>query len=179
MNSTNKIKIGICPTMKVFSDQILKQNTNLEIIDLGSAARVLFALSNNELDIGLIGRKAKQREFNGFSREFNSIEGYTLVSNQKGFILENNLSQIKITTSIKKEVIEEKFPKFSKINYYKKLPLELEENETRLISWDDWNDSFELLIPVDEFNNKILDFRKPYFFSKNKSLIENILLEDK
>ena len=174
MENNKKIKVGICPTMSVFAEKLKKNNDNFEIIDLGSAGQVLYYLANDSLDLGLIGRLAKKSEFQGFQKELDDKEGFTLVSNQKDFILEDDLPELEIQTTLQPEIVKTNFPQLKNIIFKDKLNENLEEGEKRLISWKDWNDSFELLIPVDYFNNKVISFRKPYLFSKNKSLLDSI-----
>jgi len=161
------MKIGYCPTMEEYVKKI-KNVEDFEIINLGSAARVLFSLSNDEIDIAVIGRKAKKREFEGYEKV--SGEGYTLITDSKRIILEDNLANIKIDTNVPKDIVEKEFPELKNVIYHKTLQEALDNENVQLISWNDWNDKFELLIPVDEFNNKIKKFRVPHFYTKKNIL---------
>ena len=161
------MKIGYCPTMEEYVKKI-KNIQDFEIINLGSAGRVLSSLSNDEIDIAVIGRKAKKREFVGYEKV--SGEGYTLITDSKSMILKDELKNLKIDTAIPKEIVEKEFPELENVVYHKTLQEALNNGEVQLISWDDWDDKFELLIPVDEFNKKIKRFRIPHFYSKNNIL---------
>ena len=172
MTPINRIILGICPTMSIFAQELTKKNKGLEIINLGSAAQVLYSLSNNEIDVGLIGRKAKKSEFEGYSKELKNDNKFTLVSRQKDFILKDELEHLPIYISLKPEIIKKEFPELKNIIFVNKSTGELKSGEVRLISWDNWNDNFELLIPIDKFHNKIIKFRKSYLFSKNKNLVQ-------
>jgi len=160
-----KIKIGYCPTMEEYVKNI-KNIQDFEIINLDSAARVLYYLNNDEIDIGVIGRKAKKREFEGFEKMTGS--GYTLITDSKSMILKDELQDLRIDTAISKEIIEKEFPELENVVYHKTLQDTLDRGSVQLISWDDWDDKFELLIPVDKFNNKVKKFRLLHFYSKKE-----------
>jgi len=166
------MKIGYCPTMEEYVKKI-ENIQDFEIINLGSAGRALFFLSNDEIDIAVIGRKAKKREFVGYEKV--SGEGYTLITDSKSMVLKDELKNLRIDTAISKEIVEKEFPELENVVYHKTLQEALNNGEVQLISWNDWDDEFELLIPVDEFNNKVKKFRVPHFYSKRE--ISNNLMK--
>lgn len=166
------MKIGYCPTMEEYVKKRVDENKN-RIINLGSAAQVLSFLNINEIDVGVIGRKAKKQEFKGYEKRIR--KGFTLITNMKNIIGKEELKNIEVHTALSKKIIEEKYPDLKNVFYHDSLQDALKDGEVQLISWDDWNDNFELLIPVDEFNNKDTRFRVPHFYSKDKSLIEEIV----
>ena len=166
------MKIGYCPTMKFFVDK-LSIDEKIEKIDLGSAKAVLAALSNEDIDVGIIGRTAKKTEFTGFKRRIEN--GYTLITNKKQMILNDNLPQIKINTAISESIINTKFPYLKNVVYHKTINNKLSDSDVWLISWDDWKDEFELLIPIDEQYNKNPDFRVPHLFSKKEDHLIKLL----
>jgi len=161
------MRIGYCPTMEEYVKNI-KNSQDFEISNLGSAARVLYSLSNDEIDVAVIGRKAMKREFEGYEKV--SGEGYTLITNSKSMISKDDVVNIKIDTNIPKNIVEKEFPELKNVIHHKTLQEALDHGDVQLISWNDWDDKFELLIPVDEFNNKIKKFRVPHFYSKNNVL---------
>jgi len=165
------MKLGFCPTMQETATKI-GNNNNFEVVNLQSAARVLAALEKDEIEVGIVGRKAKAREFSGFKKQLGL--GYTLITSQKRMIDKNQLSEIEIHTHIKKEIIENEFSELEKIIYHETLEEALEKGDVQLINWDDWNDNFNLFIPVDEYYNKVRKFRTPFVFSKNKEILDNI-----
>jgi len=165
------MKIGYCPTMKGYLTNVLKDK-DLEFINLGSAGQVLYSLSNNEIDVGMIGRQAKKSEFEGFLKRIGT--GYTLITTTKSMISNNDLEMLEIHTYISKEIIKEKYPYLKNVIFHNFLKDALSNGKIQLISWDDWNDSFELLIPVDDFNNKNPDFRVPHFYSKKELFLDKL-----
>ncbi len=167
------MKIGYCPTMKGYLISLF-EGDNFKFMDLGSASQVLYLLNSNRIDIGVIGRQAKESEFKGALRRIGT--GYTLVTTVKSMILNKDLEMLEIHTYLPREIIGQKYPYLKNIIYHDSLKDALSKGEIQLISWDDWNDNFELLIPVDNFNNKNPDFRIPHFYSKNKEFLDKLEL---
>ena len=161
------MKIGYCPTMEEYVKNI-KNILDFETINLQSAGRVLSFLSNDKIDIAVIGRKAKKREFVGYEKV--DGKGYTLITHSKSMIPEKELTNLRIDTNVPKDIVEKDFPELENVIYHKTLQEALDKGNVQLISWDDWNDNFELLIPVDDFYNKIKKFRVPHFYSKKDIL---------
>jgi len=160
-----KIKIGYCPTMKNFTLKFANLH-NYEAIEFSSAAQVLYLLKLNKLDMCIIGRQAKKSEFEGFVKRIDN--GYTLISNSKGMIENSRLSSLEIHTNISKNKIEKLFPELKNMKYHDNLNDALNKGNIQLISWDDWNDDFELLIPIDNQGNKNPKFRVPHIYSNNE-----------
>ena len=167
------MKIGYCPTMEKDLKKYIK-NKNFELIDLGSARQVLYSLDNNKIDVGVIGRQAKKSEFNGVLKRIGS--GYTLITAMKSMISNKDLDTLEIHTFVSREKIKQKYPYLKNIIYHNSLKEALVKGEIQLISWDDWSDDFELLIPVDDFNNKNPDFRIPHFYSKKEVFLDELEL---
>jgi len=159
------MKIGYCPTMEDYVKKI-KNIQDFEIINLQSAARVLYYLNLGEIDVAVIGRKAKQKEFIGYEKVTGT--GYTLITGSKSAILENDLPNLRIDTNVPKEIVEKKYPELKNIVYHSTLQEALDAGHVQLIDWKDWDDKFELLIPVDVFNNKSKKYRLPRFYSKQE-----------
>lgn len=165
------MKIGYCPTMNPFVKKLEKYET----INLGSAGAVLMALNDNEIDVGIVGRVAKNGEFDGHSKR--TADGYTLVTTQKQMILNEDLPMLEVHTALPKDLVSSKFPELKNVVFEDKLKQELKNGEVWLISWDDWNDNYNLLIPVDQNYNKNPKFRVPHIFSKKKELVEEVFKE--
>ncbi len=163
-NSNEKIKLGYCPTMQE-ETIILSEENNYESIKLGSASEVLFALKNNQVDRGLIGRKAKLSEINKNTKETILKSGYTLISKQGGFIDFSQLANYEIYTSLSESIAESLALKDSKIIYLTKEEAikKINEGKIVLISWEDWNDNFELIV-VMKGNEKVKDFRGVFLY---------------
>ena len=155
------------------AEEISKKN-NLEIVRNRSAAEVLYNLSAGMLDIGIIGRKAKQVEFTGYEKRLKNT-GYTLIYIQKAMIDYGQLEEIVVHTYLAKDIVKNNFPELKRVVYHNSLEESLNSGEVNLIDWSDWQNNFNLLIPVDEFGNKIEKFRTPILYSKNK-IIEKMSL---
>jgi len=163
------MKIGYCPTMEEYVKKI-KNIQDFEIFNLQGAARVLSYLSNDEIDIAIVGRKAKKVEFVGYEKADGT--GYTLITYSKNMISKDELPNLRVDTNISKEIVQKEFPELKTVVYHKTLQEALDKGDVQLISWDDWSDKFELLIPVDQFYNKVKQYRVPHFYSK-KNIFED------
>ncbi len=166
------MKIGYCPTMESFVYNISKEK-EFNVINLGSAGAVFMALNQGRIDVGIVGRTAKMREFSGYKKRIG--EGYTLITNKKQMILNDDLPIIKINTALPEALVKGRFSYLKNVVYHKTINNELSDGKVWLISWDDWKDNFELLIPVDEQYNKNPDFRVPHIFSKKEEYITEIM----
>ncbi len=175
VESNSKKRLGYCPTMKRFVTSLNKLN-DLEIIEVSNAAQVLNLLKLNKIDIGIIGRIAKKSEFDGFFKRIRS--GYTLIANYKGIIENSKLFSLEIHTNVSKSKVEKLFPELKNVKYHNNLDDALKKGEVQLISWDDWNDNFELLIPVDNYGNKNDKFRVPHIYSYNKDDLLNLVVDN-
>ena len=165
------MKIGYCPTMKKYLINLAKNN-EIELIDLGSARQVLHLLEKDEIDVGVIGRQAQKSEFKGVVKRIGT--GYTLITAMKSMIPNENLEMLEIHTYVSKEIIKQKYPYLKNVVYHNSLKEALSEGKIQLISWDEWDDEFKLLIPVDNFNNKNSDFRVPHFYSKKDLFLDKL-----
>ena len=170
------MKIGYCPTMEKYLKKYI-DNKNFELINLGSARQVLFLLDNNEIDVGVIGRQAKKSEFNGVLKRIGT--GYTLITTTKSMISNDGLKTLEIHTNISNEIIKQRYPYLKNIIYHNSLKDALSNGKIQLISWDNWNDNFELLIPMHDFNNKNSDFRVPHFYSKKYVFLDKLELDSR
>ena len=170
------MKIGYCPTMEKYLKTYI-DNKDLDLINLGSARQVLSLLKNDKIDVGAIGRQAKKSEFEGVLKRIGT--GYTLINTTKCMISNDDLETLEIYTDVSKEIIKQKYPYLKNVFYHDDLKDALFNGKIRLISWDDWNDNFELLIPVDNFNNKNSDFRVLHFYSKKEEFLDKLELDSK
>ncbi|NCF75400.1 MAG: hypothetical protein GWO87_02865 [Xanthomonadaceae bacterium] len=164
------MKIGNCPTMGKYTEEISKKYS-LDIVRNRSAAEVLYNLSAGNFDIGLIGRKAEKAGFIDYEKRLKDV-GYTLIYREKSTIDYRQLGAITVHTYLPENIVKNNFPEFRNIIYHQSLEKSLKEGKINLISWDDWDDRFNLLIPIDEFGNKIEKFRTPILYSKNEIIKE-------
>jgi hypothetical protein len=163
-NFDEKITLGYCPTMQ--EDAIyFKKSNNYNIIEFGSASEVLTALKNNQIDKGLIGRKAESYEINPNINETVLKSGITLVSNEKGFIDYRQLSNYEIYTYVAESSVEDLNLKNSKIIYLSKEEAieKIKEGKFVLIYWEDWTDDFELIVVMNG-TKKSKEFRGVFLY---------------
>ena len=161
-----KIKLGYCPTMQEDAIYLSKEN-DYELISFGSAIDVLSALKNNQIDKAMIGRKAELSEINQKTKETILRSGYTLVSDKKGFIDYSQLHSIEVYTYLPEKITSSLIPTSSKIIYTDKNKIIKKINDKKivLISWDDWDDEFELIVIMDG-NEKVKGFRGVFLYEK-------------
>lgn len=155
--SKEKMRLGYCPTMQEEAIS-LSQKKDYELVKLSSASEVLYALNNNQVDKGLIGRKAKLNEINSNIKETTLKSGYTLVSKNKGFIESSQLPFLDIYTYLEEDF---NFP-VNKISKEEVLG-NIDAGKIALISWKDWNDNFELIVVMNG-NEKVKDFRGVFLY---------------
>ncbi|HHD92370.1 MAG TPA: hypothetical protein ENL06_01965, partial [Candidatus Portnoybacteria bacterium] len=108
--------IGNCPTMEKYTERISKKY-NLDIVRNHSAAEVLYNLSADNLDIGLIGRKAERAEFVGYEKRLKGV-GHTLIYRGKSAIDYRQLGVITVHTYLSKNIVKNNFPEFRNIVYH-------------------------------------------------------------
>jgi len=170
----NERRVSFCPTMKPFI-QDLNFNKGTAFLDAGSAANALYYLTAGEVDAVLIGRTAKKRELHDQVKEKRLGEGYTLVFNRKMGIEFQQLPGFTIHTYLPRSIAENILPD-NKIIFHKSLEECLVDNlsEPVLIDWNDYQDEFELLIPLDN-RGKVPVFRAPVLYYTCP--IEDILQE--
>ena len=160
-------KIAYCPTMEPFAKKIRKNNPEIEMIAMGSAAQVLSMLRNDDIDGVLIGRYAKKREIDSSTKEHIFHNGYTLIHSMKQGIDVKQLKRIPIKTYVPKKKISHILPLLGEVEYFDSFEKCLADgwDTPVLIDWKDYRDEFELLIPMNS-NGKIPVFRAPVLYYK-------------
>ncbi len=165
------ISLGYCPTMKPIAERIANSNENIILLEQSSSAQALQKLSNNKIDVALIGRKAEQDEIQMVNEKMLG-QGYTLVTDTKNFIQENELANIKVHTAIEENIAEQIIPD-SEIMFYPTTQEAIAQGlqEAVLINWNDYKDEFELLVILKGMD-KSERFRIPILYSKKYDLQE-------
>lgn len=170
-----KITLGYCPTMFEFANKIKEQNDFVELIDFSSTAQALNYLNSNKVDIILVGRIAKKEELENV--HFLKLRsGLTLIGNTKRFVLSSDLDNKIIHTAINDNIVDEYFSNTDNFVFYENKIQALENgfDDIVLIDWNDYEDNFELVIPIDNNMNKIEKFRIPVLYTFNKNFLENL-----
>ncbi|MFW6286076.1 MAG: hypothetical protein ACOC16_03045 [Nanoarchaeota archaeon] len=159
--------LGFCPTMEEYAQEISLKNDNVEIKKYLSTIDVLNDLNKNKIDIALVGRVAKQNELKAEYNELKLRNGFTLVTSRKNMVYHDKLSEIKIHTYINKQKVDDFLGENYDVVFYDNIKQlnSVNYQEVFLIDWKDYNDNYELLIPVDENNKKIEKFRVPVLYS--------------
>ncbi len=170
-------KLGFCPTMANIAIDLKSKNDLIELYPFGSAAEALFYLKQNAMDGIVIGRFAKQAEISPqIDKQCLQKEGYTLISGQKGFIEFEYIGRLQVHTYLPETLVKEKFPELKNIQFHpdKNTALQnVNRTEVALIDWHDYEDRFELMIPVDE-GGKIKKYRLPIlYYQKAKAGLAN------
>ncbi len=181
--SEQDLKIGFCPTMSEIAQKIGSKNEGVSLIPLGSAAEALYYVKSATLDAVIIGRIAKRKEISDSVRRLVlQDKGATLVARQKGFIHYRDLPQIPIVTYLDEKTVQALVSDIRNTQFvidFTEAEAYLSRNNAALIDWSDYNDSLELLIPVDEAGNKIIDFRLPslYYQAAREEDVKNLELD--
>jgi hypothetical protein len=159
------VKIGYCPTMFKEAEK-LSIEKGYVLVEYISAAEVLIALKNNEIQNGLIGRKAYSNELGLGIKEEILESGFTLVSNQRGFIDYSQLGLIEVYAYSSPEEVLHLFSENQKINFVEKQEAlgKISQGNAVLIEWEDWKDNFELVIVMNS-SEKVRDFRGVFLYS--------------
>ena len=152
--------LGYCPTIQSEA-MVLAEENNYIPKELSSAAVVLQQLKSGQIDSALIGRKAYSYEISNEISEKVLKSGFTLVSNQKSFISISQLNSSEI-------YVPEGFNGFEfrrKIEYGSEESRDLiNQGKIVLISWDDWQDNFELVVVMNG-SEKVREFRGVFLYS--------------
>lgn len=184
-----QLVVGYCPTMSIYASQLDAES--YKFVLLPSSAAVLEKLSNQEIDLALIGRRAKSFEKNSLWQELMIDPGYTLISTQTQIINELDLKEFTIHTALDARIAETLLPAGTEIIYYETAEeaienglLEVVENEERsvlkkaaLIAWEEYEQDYELLVPM-QGEQKAIQFRTPilYYLEQQQSSAQDIKL---
>ncbi|BEP29706.1 hypothetical protein [Helicovermis profundi] len=173
-----KLKLSYCPTMLPYINKLIDNKIDLEIVNGMSAAGVLAMLRNREVDMIIIGRKAYKRELNLEIKEKRIKNGYTLAYSHKTSISKERLKELAIKTYIPKVIVEKDFSFFEQVEYFdsKKDCMKNSFSTPTLVDWNDFEEEYELLIPMDENRNKLNIFRAPVVYY-NENIDESLIKE--
>ncbi|MFP4112625.1 MAG: hypothetical protein ACLFUO_06540 [Candidatus Woesearchaeota archaeon] len=164
------IRLGYCPTMRLFAEDIALQNENIQLIHMGSSSKALNALHKGNIDVALIGRLAQDGEIdthNMFEKRLS--KGYTLISKEKRFIQKEELVGLTVHTYLSEDIAKQILPD-SDIMYHKEITHAKAQLGTYpvLISWDDYDN--EDLLVILSGSEKEIRFRLPTLYSINNNL---------
>ncbi len=160
-----RIKIAFCPTMGVFMEE-LNSISEIEQVPVPSAGQALFLLKSGAVDGTIIGRYAKRSELPRESEFVKLRGGQTLIYRQKTGIPVEALKDVQVITYLSPEGIHHLSGFFKSVEHLERLEecLKYGLEVPVIIDWNDYRDDFELLIPVNEMGEKILEFRAPVLY---------------
>ncbi len=173
------LTIGYCKTFERYAQSLAKENS-LNIVKLESSGEVLSSLNSGNIDYGVIGRRAYNFEINRniVERPLQDL-GWTLVSQEKVFLEEDELKSYKINTYLDEEEVLSFFSLDLDIAYHDDIDSAFNSEGITLIAWEDFRDEFELVVPFENNSNaKVEKFRTPMLYMNENSPdleIENLL----
>ena len=172
--SIEVVKMGYCPTMSLFAEEIASNNGNVVLIEGANAAEVLKDLSKGKINLALIGRMAKNFEAKGAEHLFLG-EGYTLVGNKKRLVTMQELAESRVHTYVDEKLVRKLVPN-SQIIFYNNIEDAIEAgiSEVVLIDWKEFSDEHELVIPVYSDGRKVEHFRMPVLYSYGVEMINDL-----
>jgi hypothetical protein len=165
--------------MELFAQKIAGKIPDAELVQVGSAAQAMRMLYNDQVDSVLIGRVATKREMDNRTIETRLADGITLIYRQKSGLPVSALSEIPVATYLTDEQLGELKDAFAQITKYETIEECLQDGLATpvLIDWRDYQDSFELLIPMFDNGAKDPRFRAPVIY--HKGFDENLLQQIK
>ncbi len=170
-------KLAFCPTMEPYVEDFNREIDKVTFIKMASAGQVMQRLNMNSIDMALIGREAYKRELAGNIKKLRLKDGYTLVYHQKVGIPREQLNEIPVKTYLSKSIVKRILPVLDNVKFYNSLEeCEFEQDDIpMLIDWKDFNDEYELLIPMDANGAKVPVFRAPVLFYNKDNVNEELL----
>lgn len=178
---TPEIKIGFCPTMTGTTPDLKQEGIDFKEIPYASSGAAISALHNGQVEAIIIGRSANASELSDDLRFIRQQDGYTLISNQPGLILFDDLAKVVVHTAENKSIAQDLLPPSTRIIYYEDLgdALAMINNGAVLLHWGQVQPHDKLLIPIDSSGNKILTFRSPHlYYKENNSQLLSALIEN-
>lgn len=159
--------VGYCPTMTIDAFLFKEKNENVLLIEFNAASEVLGSLKNNDINMAIIGRRAKGFEIENNVTEEIKETGFTLVFNEKVFIQTIDLPKILVHT----HHIDFPADYFSEnqVIFHNSLEETILKsnlnNQVALIKWEEFEDNMELIVVMDN-DRKNKDFRGVFYYKK-------------
>jgi hypothetical protein len=172
----DKISIAYCPTMQRYIHKLDKSKYTL--MPATSSYDALLLLASGQTDVALIGRRARSDEKSPGTQELLLAEGYTLVRSEFRSIQRAELSEITIHTALNEDLVNSLIPEARDVKLYESQEEAFLNgyDEAVLISWADFRDEHELLIPMDG-SLKAWQFRSPNLYHNGVEQIDTIVEE--
>lgn len=143
----------------------LATSNDLELRKFNNSSEVLANLKAGIINYALIGRKAYTFEITDDIREVPLQNlGYTLVGPEKRIVEYSQLKDIVVHTYLDEKIVQEYLPFETEVIYYETIN-EILHRDVKLISWEDFKDDFNLIVPVIK-DVKVTKFRTPILYMK-------------
>jgi hypothetical protein len=170
-----KVVLGYCPTMQGIAQEIQAKNEFISIKAFGSTAEAFMNLNSKNVDIVLVGRVANKNELEKVS-EKRIRGGLTLVGKNKIFISMQDLEESRVHTAVDEKQVLKYLSEKVDVVYYNSTQEAIEKGfeDIVLIDWKDYDEKVSLVIPVNEYMQKLEKFRLPVLYTYDKDLLERI-----
>ncbi len=153
--------VGYCPTMEPYAREIAAEE-DMELLLYGSAAAVLHALRQGQITVGVIGRIAAASEYPEKGQRL--AQGYTLIGPSHSLISYETVKSLPISTALAEDVVAKRFPELEHVAFHESTAEALKTGSAVLIDWDEWQDGYQLLVPVHPDGRKVSKFRTPVVY---------------
>jgi len=152
----------------------LAEQNDLDLKRLPNSFDVLANLKSGNIDYAVIGRRAYSDEINSEIVEIPMKEyGWTLVSSERDFVEYSDIENLEIHTYLDQEEIQDFFSYEPSFVFHEDIDSAFSSG-IALISWEDFRDDFELVIPMQD-DTRLEKFRTPILFMrKDARPLENL-----
>lgn len=163
---TTPVRLGACPTM---SRHYLPDSADsYEVVHFRSTMNVMAALQAEEIDIGFVGRPARESEGGGELSGFPLRSGWTLVGRSSRMIDESALERAIAHTIADSLTLSRYLPLTVTVRPHGSVSAALDScglNDVVFLSWDDYRETYPLVI-ASKGDGKIPRFRRPTLYCR-------------
>jgi hypothetical protein len=167
--------LGFCPTMGHVAREIEGLDSGVSLRLYGATSTSITALKNGAVDAILVGRTVKQSEL-AEPLELRLRKGHTLVGQNKRFVWLQDLRDMRVHTAADKNTVNSYLPDARNVIYYASTTQALSQGlgDSVLLSWDEYSDDMELVIPVYANMDKVEQFRLPVIYCLEQKHIQRL-----
>jgi hypothetical protein len=165
---SKRIRLGACPTMRHHYLPDAIDSADYRVLPFSNTKEVMAALRAKEIDIAYVGRPARISEGVTGLSAFPLRTGWTLVGRSNRIIDESAFAQAVVHTSADSLIIKRYLPPAVTIRSHASISAALDscgQDEVVLLSWDDYDESYPLVIPSN-IDGKLPRFRSPTLYCR-------------
>lgn len=162
------VRLGACRTMIRHYLPDSADSRDYEVIPFKSTMNVMAALQAGEIDIGFVGRPARESEGGGELSGFPLRSGWTLVGRERGWLDESALEQKIVHTTADSLTLSRYLPLGVTVRPHDSVSEALDScgpNDVVFLSWDDYRETYPLVIASND-DGKIPRFRRPTLYCR-------------